>query len=274
MADKDGGNIIRLTENPGFDVQPSWSSNGNQIAFTSDRNGNQDIYLLDLDNRELTQLTDDPGNEFSPELSPDGSHIIYSGMIDENLDLYVMNTNGADKRRLTFNPEDEDNASWSPDGVYIVYDSNRNGNYDLFLMNVASGEETQLTSDPRDEYNPDWGQSDYEFGTDPWFGYPMCIRDVDDDYVPDETADFFYTTDSFKFIGFQYRNMEDGTAWGHKGISTSALKLNTTAFWHEGADGFYILLPSVMTSEPGPYTVELYIGDELVQEVFCEIVEP
>jgi len=273
LSDRDGNNLIRLTNDPGNDWEPTWSPDGNKIAFYSDRNGNNDIYLIDLDNGDLVQLTDLSSDEFRPDWSPDGSQIAYTAFYDDNLDLYTMNSDGSDVQRLTFHPSDEDHPSWSPDGAFIAYDSNRSGDYNIFIMDLASGEEIQLTKDPGDEIFPDWGQTEFDFETDPWFGYGFCIRDVDGDFSPDETTDYFFTTDMFKYVGFQFRNMENGMDWSHRVLNSSPLTFMNADFWDSGIEGFHVLFLSAMSSEAGPFTVELFIDDVLVHEITCEVVE-
>ena len=68
----DGSGITRLTDNPEGDWSPSWSPDGRRIAFTSDRNGNRDIYVINADGSGLTRLTDHPGPDYSPSWSPAG----------------------------------------------------------------------------------------------------------------------------------------------------------------------------------------------------------
>jgi hypothetical protein len=185
-----------------------------------------------------------------------------------------MDSDGSDEQRLTFYPQNENNPSWSPGGAFIAFDSNRGGDYNIFMIELATGEEVQLTMDSGDEFNPNWGRTDFDFGTDPWFGYAICVRDVDNDFYPDEPTEVFYTTDLFKYIGFQYRNMQNGMDWGHKVINDNPLKIYANAIWDSGSEGFHVFFPSAMSSEAGPFTVELYIEDELVREITCEVVEP
>ena len=69
----DGSNQIRLTDDPAEDFQATWSPEGNRIAFGSDRDGNDDIYVMDADGSNVVRLTDDPDDDFSPDWSPDGT---------------------------------------------------------------------------------------------------------------------------------------------------------------------------------------------------------
>ena len=53
----DGSNPVRLTNNPARDANPAWSPAGSKIVFWSDRDGNQEIYVMDVDGSHQTRLT-------------------------------------------------------------------------------------------------------------------------------------------------------------------------------------------------------------------------
>src|SRR5687767_3392148 len=61
------------------------------IAFQSNRDGNNEIYVMNGDGSGLTNLTDNPADDFGPVWSPDGKKIIFSSNRDGNYDIYVMN---------------------------------------------------------------------------------------------------------------------------------------------------------------------------------------
>ena len=64
--DADGGNQRRLTENRQYDWSPSWSPDGERIAFMSDRDGNSEIYVMDADGGNQRRLTNNPDHDASP----------------------------------------------------------------------------------------------------------------------------------------------------------------------------------------------------------------
>jgi TolB protein len=59
----DGGGLTRLTDNPANDWVPSWSPDGTQITFSSQRNGNSEIYLMNADGSGQLRLTDNPADD-------------------------------------------------------------------------------------------------------------------------------------------------------------------------------------------------------------------
>ena len=68
--DADGSNQSRLTDNPYYDENLSWSPDGTKIAFASDRDGNGEIYVMNADGSNQTRLTSDPADDYYPSWSP------------------------------------------------------------------------------------------------------------------------------------------------------------------------------------------------------------
>ncbi|MGF1507778.1 MAG: TolB family protein [Anaerolineae bacterium] len=92
-----------------------------QIAFSSDRSGDFDLYLLDLATGETLRLTDTPANDRSPTWSPDGEQIVFSSDEAGGDDLYVINADGSGRTRITMGQAADQTPAWSPDGSRIVF---------------------------------------------------------------------------------------------------------------------------------------------------------
>jgi Tol biopolymer transport system component len=131
-----------------------------QIAFSSDRDGNYEIYVMNDDGSDVTRLTDDDANDFDPSWSPDGEKIAFVSFRDgsNNMEIYVMNSDGTDQTRLTDNYDALDREpSWSPDGEKISFASNRDGNYEIYVMNADGTDQTRLTdNDDALDREPSW----------------------------------------------------------------------------------------------------------------------
>ena len=84
------------------------------IAFISERDGNLEIYLLDLDTDALTNLTNHPADDNYPTWSPDDSRIAFTTNRDGNSEIYVMDRDGTNPRNLTNHPARDFWPAWSP----------------------------------------------------------------------------------------------------------------------------------------------------------------
>jgi TolB protein len=128
-----------------------------RIVFTSNRDGDFEIYVMDADGGNQTRLTRSEGSDVEPAWSPDGRLIAFVSERGGNADIYLMNADGSDQRRLVRHPNGDFSPAWSPDGRYIAFDSNREGALDLYATTPDGTELLRITSDPEevDSY-PHW----------------------------------------------------------------------------------------------------------------------
>jgi Tol biopolymer transport system component len=124
-----------------------------KVAFTSNRDGNNEIYAMTADGSSETRLTNNPANDTHPAVSRTG-RIAFASDRDGNNEIYVMNANGSGQTRLTDHPGSDSQPTWSPDGTRIVFQSTRSGSFDIFMMNADGTEVTQLTDDPGFDNDP------------------------------------------------------------------------------------------------------------------------
>ena len=137
-----------------------------RIAFASDRDGNWEIYVMDVNGGNPRNLTNDPSDDRDPSWSPDGKHIVFFSNRDGHVidgrptsEIYVMDADGGNPQNLTNDRNDDRFPSWSPDGKRIAFVSDRDGApryFDIYVMDADGGNLQRLTSDPRDDRNPSW----------------------------------------------------------------------------------------------------------------------
>lgn len=148
-ADPDGGNLVRLTDTPGYDAEGSYDRTGERIVFTSFRDGDAEIYIMDADGKNPRRITNAKGYDGGPFFSPDGKKIIYRSDRKGNdlLQIYINTPEGDAERALT----DNDAVNWGPyflpDSRHIVYSTSVHGhqNYEVYLMDTESGAERRIT---------------------------------------------------------------------------------------------------------------------------------
>ncbi|MCG9126810.1 M28 family peptidase [Candidatus Poribacteria bacterium] len=170
-SNRDGSNLVQLTDTPGYDAEASYSPNGKYIVFCSLRDAYPkaelsakelkqfevdpayfgEIYIMNSDGTNQKRLTDMPGYDGGPFFTPDGTRIVWRHFsADGNkADIYTMNLDGRRVQRLT----DFDSMSWAPyfhpSGEYVIFASNKLGfsNFELFLVDAKGRHEpVQITS--------------------------------------------------------------------------------------------------------------------------------
>ena len=126
------------------------------IAFVSNRDGNDEIFVMNGDGSGLTNLTNNPADDQAPFWSPDGKQIAFQSYRDGNSEVYVMNTDGSNQTRLTNNPSNDAVDGWSLDGKQILFHTDRDGNLEVYVMNADGSGQINLTNSPAGDEIPDW----------------------------------------------------------------------------------------------------------------------
>ena len=159
VMDSNGGNVRRLTNNPGFLARgPVWSPDGRKIAYYSNIiNGNPDIYVMDADGSNQINLTEDPERRnWSPVWSPDSSKIAFTSLRGSK-EIYSMNADGSDIRNLTNHPAEDWDPSWSPDGRKIAFETDRDGwGREVYVMDADGSNQINISNNPTGDAAPDW----------------------------------------------------------------------------------------------------------------------
>ncbi len=135
------------------------------IVFSSDRDGDSDLYLMEIDGSGVRPLTintlrdnTDPTSLISderPRFSSDGQSIVFESNRTGDFDIYTIDRNGQQPTNLTLNPTATDQqAAFSPDGQDMVFISNRDGDSEIYLMDRTGANLRQLTQNTSDDRGP------------------------------------------------------------------------------------------------------------------------
>jgi Tol biopolymer transport system component len=148
-----------FTSMPGYEGNPSFSPDGNQIAFSwnGKEGNNSDIYIKMIGTENVLRLTGDPADESWPAWSPDGRQIAFIRPSDSGAAIYAISPLGGSERKL-HDVKDQQGYSWSPDGRSLAI-SERNTDsspYGIFLLSLDTLQSKPLTSPPNQSEGDQW----------------------------------------------------------------------------------------------------------------------
>jgi hypothetical protein len=127
------------------------------IAFSSDRAGNDEIYVTNSDGAGAwTRLTTNAASDVDPTWAPGGGEIAFASDRQGNQDICKMNADGSGVARLTTASALDAQPAWSPTGDTIAFVSERAGNRDIWAMDADGSSPTQLTSVAASDEWPTW----------------------------------------------------------------------------------------------------------------------
>jgi len=162
---------------------PIGGGNG-KLVFTSERDGNPEIYSMNADGSGQTRLTFDDANDDNAKWSPDGERIAFSSDRDGNWEIYLMDADGSNPTRLTQHDAADYYPAWSPDGGRIAFVSKRDGNNEIYLMDADGGDQTNLTNtshaESRPVWTPDGARIVYQAWQDDVYRNDIYVMDADE----------------------------------------------------------------------------------------------
>jgi len=168
VIDLETRKVEQLTHEPGRNVDPVWSPDGEQIVYSAGNDETRDIFIMAADGSNNRRLTEDKASNYHAKWLPDGSGIIFDSNRDHNpgdevtnREIYTMNLEGANVSRLTNYSDWDTYASVSPEGSKIVwrrvvenFDDSRNA--EIFVMDRDGENIKRLTDTPAFDSYPAW----------------------------------------------------------------------------------------------------------------------
>lgn len=174
-----GGQARSLSTHPAHDFMPTWSVDGKEIAFASDRHGNYDIFLMPANGGAATRLTHHSADDEPHSIDRDGNILFSASRLDDHKnsqfpsgrlpELYSINKEGKLKQVLTTPAE---MAVWNKNKSKLLYQDKKGYEdpwrkhhtssiaRDIWMYDPATGEHSQLTQFEGEDRNPVWSNDE------------------------------------------------------------------------------------------------------------------
>ncbi|MDH5183352.1 MAG: Tol-Pal system beta propeller repeat protein TolB [Gammaproteobacteria bacterium] len=138
VADADGVNeqIILSSKQPL--MSPSWSPDGQRLAYVSFENKRPQIFVQTISSGKREMVASNAGLNNAPTWSPDGTRLAMTLSQDGNAEIYVLNLANKRQHRITRHYAIDTEASWAPDGKSLVFTSDRGGRPQLYQIKLDS----------------------------------------------------------------------------------------------------------------------------------------
>jgi WD40 repeat protein len=149
------------------------------IAMTSNRDGNNEVYVMDPNGDGQSRVATHTSNDQRPDISPNGKQIVFSSNRDGNFEIFIMDFDGNNVRQLTSTASSVANSwpRWSPDGEWIAFQSGAGTNFQIYRIRSDGSELTQVTDYVGLNQFPGWSPD----------GTRLAIRRDSDIYLIDST---------------------------------------------------------------------------------------
>lgn len=154
----DGSDVIRITADASGEWAPSVSADGGRIAFISNRDGTESIYVMDASGGNVSRVTPvGMTGVFDPVISRSGTAVAFTRVLpDAGAEIFTINVNGSGLTRLTDNAVPDGNPSWGPKDQKIVFRRTLDTNDEIYSLNRDGTGEVRLTDNSASDGKPSW----------------------------------------------------------------------------------------------------------------------
>ncbi len=144
--------MFRITNQPGDQIDPVFSSAGKYLAYRTNENGVWDIRVKDLETGDDRMITSSNKDHNDLQWSPDDNYISFTVYTNGNPQVALFNMKASRTDTVTTSSQRASNAHWSPEGRYLVMDVHVDGK-NIWTLQLENSEFTQLTALQGEEEN-------------------------------------------------------------------------------------------------------------------------
>ena len=156
LMNADGSNQHDISNSHGSDYSPTWSPDGLQIAFVSERDNRQEIYVMNADGSNQHTLTSNLAGAVDPAWSPNSEQIVFVARTSNGTSLYIMNADGSSMHPLSTNVLFPEGPAWSPNGREIAFAALNQGVKQIYVVETDGSNLRMISSDRTDHSQVAW----------------------------------------------------------------------------------------------------------------------
>jgi uncharacterized protein YjdB len=146
--------MLPILVDSAVNIQPVPAPDRTRLAFSSNRAGSFDLYVMDADGQRLRRLTSASSSEGEPAWTPDGARLVYTVTTGTATQIAIIGSDGSENRQLTTASGGNHSPCVSPDGRAIAFVSARGGNHAIYAMALDGSGQRRLTRGSARETNP------------------------------------------------------------------------------------------------------------------------
>ncbi|MGB9716746.1 MAG: Tol-Pal system beta propeller repeat protein TolB [Thermodesulfovibrionales bacterium] len=156
IMDWDGHRITKIGLKEDIIVSPRWSRNGTKFIYSSEKNRQWGIYLLDFLKKMEKKIFTSKGTNLAGDFLSGDKELIFSSSKDGNFELYIMSLDGSNIKRLTSSHSIEVSPAISPDNEHIAFVSDRGGTPQIYIMRKDGSNIRRITFEGSYNTSPNW----------------------------------------------------------------------------------------------------------------------